>query len=131
MTWPVYSERLLVANPGGATSVAVTVPAGRRMIVTELAFTNSGATAGQVVIYLAGVWYFDHKFLVAERAFFQPNRGVLYAGEQLGAEKEFASLGVIACGYLFEDPSGATDAPLEHDRGLSTLWRESIDPLPS
>lgn len=113
MPWPVYSERLLRAGPTIADGAYVTVPTGYRMIVTEMAFTNSGAVAGQVTVHVAGTWYYDHKFLAGERAFIQPCRVVLYAGEKLVCGKEFASLGLVASGYLLQEGAGVDRVQLE------------------
>lgn len=107
MPWPVYSERFIqMYNVAGATRY--TVAGGKRGILTEICLTNPYATTRDVQISVAGLLYFERKFLATERTSTIACRVVIYATEVLEVYVDGTGTGATLSGYLLDDASGRT-----------------------
>ena len=107
--WPVYSERFVKLAAQG--SVAYTVPAGHRAVVTCITAANwSGTTrGGQVLAGGATVWRVSMPGTLLSLV--EEMRVVVYAGEQVVAANDGADLYVTVSGYLFQDVTGRSAPP--------------------
>ena len=126
MPWPVYSERLIV-HVGHVGSTTLTVPAGRRIVITEICLTNPTGSLGQVQLAVNGRLYYDRKFQASERTSIVACRCVAYAGELLDLFCDNAGPGATVNGYLFADPVGRGELLEQH---TSRSWAE-VEALPS
>jgi hypothetical protein len=106
----VYSERLLTAQ-GTSGWHQWRVPAGRRVIVTDIAVVNSPGLESVCQVALAGVAVADFRFLVKEYSVHLGLRQVIYQGEVAMIYLSDPEMAASMSGYLFADDSGATGPP--------------------
>ena len=101
----VYTERL-IAETGSTLPKAVTVPAGRRIVVRSVSLVNRHTAANAMFCYGAGHDICSASVPAQTQVQISGLYVALYAGEQLGVQVVTGPGSIVVGGYVFSDPSG-------------------------
>jgi hypothetical protein len=104
-----YTHRFVRAFSPGVT-VRWYVPAGYRAVVRNVDAINAGTAAANVGLSVQG-YYLVYTSIQVGSNLHVESRSVAYAGEWVEAQVGIAGQTLVASGYLFEDPTGATGPP--------------------